>query len=114
MLDEVQENGEQLRSLAEDKAGTFSQEDDVAPPRADYTEQLLTFAAAAGAAVLARHLLRAGWRTTLHREPPKNPASSSVDWQDALLWGAVSGALVGVTRIVSRRASTAAYKRMRA
>ncbi|GEM_PF-1951036 len=74
------------------------------------TENALAFAAAIGATFLVRHALQAGWRKTLRREPPKNPTAPTVDWGDALLWGAVSGALIGVARIASRRASSKAYR----
>lgn len=80
----------------------------------DRVESVLALGAAVGATFLARHALQAGWRSTLHREPPKNPASPEVDWTDALIWGAVSGALIGVVRIASRRASSNVYHRISA
>lgn len=77
------------------------------------TESALAFAAAVGASILAREFLEAGWRTTLDRDPPKNPASSQVKWKEALLWGATSGAIVGLARIASRRLSSGAYRKFR-
>lgn len=77
------------------------------------TGSAIAFVAALGASLVAREVLEAGWRTTLDREPPKNPASHEVDWKDAILWGATSGALVGVARILSRRLSTRAYRKFR-
>ncbi|QDT04701.1 hypothetical protein K227x_30950 [Rubripirellula lacrimiformis] len=75
------------------------------------TENLCAFGAAIAATFVARNALQAGWRATLNREPPKNPASREVDWNDALLWGLASGALVGIVRIAARRASSDAYHR---
>lgn len=72
-------------------------------------ESAVAMAAAIGAAFVTRRLLQGGWRATFDRPPPKNPASREVDWGDALLWGAVSGAIVGVARIASRRAASSAY-----
>lgn len=76
-------------------------------------ENALAFAVAIGATFVARNAIQAGWRTAFDRDPPKNPASREVDWRDALLWGAISGAVVGVARIISRRASSSAYRALR-
>jgi hypothetical protein len=76
-------------------------------------ENALAFAVAFGATILARNALQAGWRKTLGVDPPKNPTSREVSWRDALLWGAVSGAVVGMTGIVARRASSSAYRSLR-
>ncbi|MGB7327330.1 MAG: DUF4235 domain-containing protein [Rubripirellula sp.] len=106
MIDQIQERFNDLRDSAEEH---FDSEPDERNVGIGQTENLLAFAAAMGATFIARNALQAGWRTTLDRDPPKNPASPEVDWKDALLWGAVSGALVGVVRIASRRASSSAY-----
>ncbi|WP_404307923.1 DUF4235 domain-containing protein [Neorhodopirellula lusitana] len=77
------------------------------------TENVVAYAVALGATLLARNALQAGWRTTMNREPPKNPASHEVAWRDALLWGAVSGAVVGIARIASRRGSSSVYRTLK-
>lgn len=105
---------EQNVAAAKDKAiETISREPDDSNAGIEPMENALAFAAAIGATFLARQALQATWKTTLNRTPPKNPASPEVDWKDALLWGAVSGALVGVVRIASRRGSSAAYQSLR-
>ncbi len=76
-------------------------------------ENALAFAVALGVTLLTRNAVQAGWRAATNRDPPKNPASHDVTWRDALLWGAVSGAVVGVARIASRRASSSAYRAVR-
>lgn len=68
----------------------FASEPDERKPGIGKTEDLLAFAAAVGVTLMARNALQAGWRATLDRDPPKNPASPAADWNDALLWGAVS------------------------
>ncbi|QDV86324.1 DUF4235 domain-containing protein [Stieleria magnilauensis] len=108
MIEQMQEKLSDLRDTAADR---FHDEPDGRNTGIGKTENLLAYAAALGATLVARNALQAGWRTTLNREPPKNPASPEVDWKDALLWGAVSGALVGIVRIASRRASSGAYNR---
>ncbi|TWU21686.1 hypothetical protein Pla52o_38730 [Novipirellula galeiformis] len=108
MIDQVQEKLQHIRSSAQEG---FDEQPDGRNEGIGRTENLLALAAAIGATFLARNALQAGWRTALDREPPKNPASSEVDWKDALLWGGVSGAIVGMVRIASRRASSNAYRR---
>jgi len=76
-------------------------------------ENVLAFAVAAGTALVAREVLKGGWRAALGTEPPKNPASHQVDWRNAMLWGVMSGAIVGAARIASRRATSSAYSRFR-
>lgn len=70
----------------------------------------IAFVAALGAGYVARELLRHGWQVATKKEPPMNPASHEVAWKDALVWGAISGAVAGMVRIASRRASTATYR----
>ncbi|WP_231617707.1 DUF4235 domain-containing protein [Novipirellula aureliae] len=91
----------------------FSNEPDERNEGIGKRENMLAFGAAIAATFLARNALQASWRTTLDRDPPKNPASPEVDWKDALLWGALSGAVVGMARIASRRTSSAAYNHFR-
>ncbi|TWU46817.1 DUF4235 domain-containing protein [Rubripirellula reticaptiva] len=98
-------NGRYDSPLRDEPNGT---NDGVAP-----MENMLAFAVAAGTALVARELLKGGWRAALGSEPPRNPASHEVDWRDAMLWGVMSGAIVGAARIASRRATSSAYNRFR-
>lgn len=110
MLDTLHEKYEQVRDEASERTGVGQ------PDRRNagigMTESAVALAAAIGATFVARELLEATWRTTLDRDPPKNPASHEVAWKEAVLWGAVSGALVGVARIASRRLSTGAVRKL--
>ncbi len=108
MIEQVQDKFSDWREAAEDR---FGNEPDNRNAGIGKTENFLAIAAALGATLLARNAVQAGWRRTLHRDPPLNPSSSEVDWHDALLWGAVSGAIVGMVRIASRRASSGVYNR---
>ena len=101
---------EQLKEKANEH---LPNEPDGRNPGITPVENAVAFAAALGCTFVARNLIQSGWRATLNREPPKNPTSHEVDWGDALLWGAVSGAVVGVARIASRRASSSAYRAIR-
>ncbi|OHV08631.1 DUF4235 domain-containing protein [Kushneria phosphatilytica] len=46
-------------------------------------------------------------------EPPLNPDDPDVRWRDALAWGACSGMLVGMARILGWRMGSEAMKRAR-
>lgn len=45
-----------------------------------------------------------GYRAFTDREAPKNPASPSTEWKDALTWSILTGAAGGLARLVMRRA----------
>ncbi|WDQ14992.1 DUF4235 domain-containing protein [Rhodopirellula sp. P2] len=104
---------EQLEQFKERTTDLFRDEPDGRNPGIGQTENALAFAAAIGCTFLVRQALQVGWRAALKRDPPKNPASHEVQWREALMWGAVSGAIVGAARIASRRASSSAYRSMR-
>lgn len=72
---------------------------------------LLGSGAAAGAAIVTRRAVGAGWHAATGEDPPKNPASSEVDWGQALLWGAVVGAAAGMLRVTARRGAALAWHR---
>ena len=63
----------------------------------------LTFAAAAGAAVLTRFVLKHGWHTATGEAPPENPASADTAWSEALTWTVASSLVVGIARLVAKR-----------
>ncbi len=70
-------------------------------------------ALATGSAVLgamaARKMLTSGWEAAAHAEPPTNPADPTTDLREALLWSAATGAVVGVARMVAKRAAAGAW-----
>lgn len=67
--------------------------------------------AAVGAVILAKPLVERGWRLAFRSEPPGNPAHQDVAWRDALLWAVVTGALVGVIRLVAQRLAAGAWQK---
>lgn len=71
---------------------------------------LATGAAATLAAFAVRNALENTWNHFLHDEDdtPENPADDDVSWSEALAFAALSGLLVGVTRVIARRGATAA------
>lgn len=71
---------------------------------------VLTLAAVA-AGLLLRRGLTAQWEKRTGRTPPTNPAAPGVSWGEALAWAALTGAVIGVGRIIARRLATTAWRR---
>ncbi|WFF41411.1 DUF4235 domain-containing protein [Salinicola endophyticus] len=46
-------------------------------------------------------------------EPPVNPDDPDVRWREALLWGAASGAAVGLARILGWKMASSGMRRAR-
>jgi Protein of unknown function (DUF4235) len=69
--------------------------------------------AAIGAVVLTKPLIERAWRLAFRAEPPGNPADQDVSWRDAILWALVTGALVGVIRLVAQRVAAGAWQKAR-
>ncbi|MCD0459697.1 DUF4235 domain-containing protein [Roseiconus lacunae] len=111
MLEQIQERVDEARASLSEHVGGHHEPDGV-NEGITATENLLAYGAAIAATFVARQALQASWRTALDRDPPVNPSSPEVNWKDALLWGAISGALVGMTRIASRRSASAFYDRL--
>ncbi|MFG0291380.1 MAG: DUF4235 domain-containing protein [Rhodopirellula sp. JB044] len=107
MLDQIKEN---MSDVSEYAQRHLPQQSDDRNEGISQTENALAFGVAIATTFLARRALQAGWKTTLNKAPPQNPTSPEVAWKEALLWGAVSGAVVGMARIASRRTSSSAYR----
>lgn len=54
-------------------------------------------------AIVVRRLIEYVWKVTTHEEPPKNPASRKVGWQEAFLFTILTGLLVSITKLLIRR-----------
>jgi hypothetical protein len=67
--------------------------------------------AAVAGAIAARKVLRLGWRIFVQTDPPDNPADPTVSWQEALVWTALTGAVVGVARLLAQRAASSGWER---
>lgn len=72
---------------------------------------LASSAAAVAAGVMARKGAARAYQHQLGKAPPANPAEPEVSWRQALLWGASTGILMGVARVVGRRAGSEAVRR---
>lgn len=80
-------------------------------------EEKVWMAFSSGLAILAaigmRALLRKTWKAAMHEDPPQNPADEEVPWAQALTWGALTGSVVGLARLVARREAVTVWHRMR-
>ena len=69
--------------------------------------------AAIGAVVLTKPLVERAWRIAFRSEPPGNPAHDDVAWRDAVMWALITGAVVGVVRLVAQRLAAGAWAKAR-
>ncbi|GAA5172021.1 MULTISPECIES: DUF4235 domain-containing protein [Halomonadaceae] len=72
---------------------------------------LLSTGAAIAAGVAARNGARKSYERKIGK-PPLDPYERDVKWRHALLWGAGTGMIVGVSRIIGRRAGSEAVRRV--
>ncbi len=72
----------------------------------------LAMVASVGAAVAARNATAAVWRNRTGHEPPTNPADPATGWGEAVAWTLVTGALVGVARLVARRGAARVWEKV--
>ena len=67
-----------------------------------------------GSAVLAATAadkgIRAVWRTATGSEPPTIPEDPDTRWGEAVAWALLSGAAIGLARLVATRRAAAYYK----
>ena len=63
------------------------------------------------AGIAARKLLAAGWRKTTGRNPPANPAAPGTQWREAVAFAFVSGAAMGLARMIATRRAAGFYRK---
>ena len=61
------------------------------------------------AGLAARKLMVAAWRRTTGDNPPANPAAPGTDWHKAIVYALVSGAAMGLARMLATRKAAAYY-----
>jgi hypothetical protein len=62
------------------------------------------------AAAAAEEGLKTLWRTATGTEPPSVPEDPDTDWTEAITWALLSGAAVGIARLLATRRATAYYR----
>jgi hypothetical protein len=63
------------------------------------------------AASAAEHGVRAAWRTATGSEPPALPEDPDTRWGEAVTWALLSGAVIGLARLMATRRAAAYYKK---
>src|SRR3954452_10840082 len=67
--------------------------------------------ATVGAAWAGRKSVAGLWKVVTGNEPPVNPEDPEVSWQEAVGWALVSGAVIGLARLVASRQATVVYRK---
>lgn len=98
----------QAKELRERSQTALTPDEDFESP----PESLVNTAAAIGAGLLTRRCCQTLWKRYRKEDPPVNPIAEGVTWTDALMWAAAVGAAVGMARVLSRRSTTAAVRRL--
>jgi hypothetical protein len=63
------------------------------------------------ASKLASEAMSASWSLASGDDPPEDPAERGFDWTSALVFGAATGAVVGVAEVLGRGGAKLAWKR---
>ena len=73
--------------------------------------KILALAASLFGAMVARKTLTVSWRLLKGKEPPANPEHPEVTWAEAATWAVVSGAFVGLARMIAQKRMAASWHR---
>jgi hypothetical protein len=63
------------------------------------------------AAAVTQKGLTAAWRAVRGNEPPTIPEDPDTGWGDAIAWAVLSGAALGVARLLATRKAAAYYRK---
>lgn len=75
-----------------------------------FSWKVLGTLSAISAGVVARKLLVKGFTKTTGKNPPANPEAPDTEWHEALGWAILSGATVGVARMIATRKAANFYR----
>ena len=73
--------------------------------------KILALLASLLGAMVARKTVRFAWKAASGKEPPANPEHPEVTWPEAVGWAVVSGAVVGLARLVAQKKVAASWHR---
>jgi hypothetical protein len=66
--------------------------------------------AAVVSGIAAKKILNSGWKLATGSEPPSNPEHPDTSWPEAVSWAVVSGAVIGVVRMLAARKAASYYR----
>jgi hypothetical protein len=75
------------------------------------TFKLLGTGGAVLSGIAAKKVITTGWKLVTGHAPPANPEHPDTTWAEAVAWAVVSGAVVGVARMLAARQAAAYYAR---
>ena len=70
--------------------------------------KLLTVAAAIGASSVARKTTDGTWKFVTGKDSPGNPEDPDIDFKEAVAFALLSGAIIGLARMLASRQTTKA------
>ena len=73
--------------------------------------KVMAMGSAIGASVVARKVTDGSWKFIRGEEPPKNPEDPDADWMEAIFFALLSGAIVGLSRMIASRQAASIYKK---
>ena len=73
--------------------------------------KVMAMIATLAGAFVARKTLAFAWRAATGKEPPANPEHPAVTWPEAATWAIVSGAVVGLARLIAQKKVAATWHR---
>lgn len=76
-----------------------------------FTWKVLGTLSAVTAGVAARKLLVAGFTKTTGKNPPANPEAPDTSWREAVGWAVLSGAAMGLARMLATRKAANFYRK---
>lgn len=77
----------------------------------DLVYKVMSIGAAIGAAKVARSATDGSWKFIRGEESPKNPEDPDNDWKEAVAFAILSGAIVGLARMLASRQTAAVFKK---
>lgn len=72
---------------------------------------MFSLGAALGAAAVTKKTLNTSWKAATGKNPPANPADPDVEIWEAVAWATLSGATIGIARMLATRRAASYYAR---
>lgn len=73
--------------------------------------KLMATGAAMAAGIVASKATDGTWKFVTGGDSPSNPEDPDIDWKEAIAFALVSGAIIGLSRMVANRQAAAIYKK---
>jgi hypothetical protein len=80
--------------------------------RSNPVGEAVSFGAAFVVGAALNIALKKIWRTAFGHEAPDNPSKPGVRWPEALSWGLATGAAAGAAKVIARRGTDIAQRRL--